>query len=83
MTSADISEWMAFDAIEPIGDHGAYLRAAQLTAMVGNAAGARPQLRPAQFMPADPFETEGPVLLADPKAQSDLVRGLFKGTRST
>jgi hypothetical protein len=88
LSSVQFAEWKAFYDVEPFGDLQADLRAGQVAATVANYAGKMRKehsdpARPGDFLPAlMPFEQRGevgPVLLADPKAQADLIRAkLFR-----
>lgn len=50
MDSRELSEWMAFDRVEPLPD--SYWQAGLICATVGNAMGSRRALSPADFLPA-------------------------------
>lgn len=89
VTSAELTEWMAFDAIEPFGEFRADLRAgiiASVTANYSMNAPSRPR-RPSDYMP---FETphdgltrtsDGSILLEDPKEQAKLIEKMVFGVK--
>lgn len=84
--SEELTEWIAFERIEPFGSQMADFRAAQICTTVANYAGKMrsddaPLAQPGDFMPSllrSPSErkadAQGPVLLADPAAQSKLLK---------
>lgn len=82
-SSAELAEWMAFDAIEPFGEQRADLRAGIVAASVVNHSMSPPKrgASPRDFMPfIDRAEqpADAPVLLADPEAHAALLaRTLF------
>ena len=51
ISPAELSDWAAFYALEPWGFEWQRLMNAQLMAAVYNAAGARPALKPSDFLP--------------------------------
>lgn len=88
LTGPQLAEWKAYYSVEPWGDLRADFRAGQICATVANHAGkmrgeGAGLAHPGEFMPAlnegaHP-RGKGPILLADPKAQSELLRkALFK-----
>lgn len=82
MDSAELTEWMAFDRIEPFGDPRADLRAGIVASSVANFSMVQlpRSMSPADFMPFLGTESGGPTLLPDPEAQSRLlVQTLFGG----
>jgi hypothetical protein len=88
LSARQFAEWKSFYDIEPFGDLQADLRAGQVAATVANYAGKMRKersdpARPGDFMqslvPFEHREGSGPILLADPKAQADLIRAkLFR-----
>lgn len=81
MDSAELSEWMAFDSIQPIGERGAYMRAGLIASVVANTSMSPPKRRltPLDFMPGR--EADGPTLLDDPQAQSALIQERIFGVK--
>lgn len=87
MDSAEITEWMAFERLEPFGGLHDELMLGQVAAVVANV-NRNEKVRPEPFTPADfgpglrkALGERAPVLLADPKAHSDmLLRRLFPGS---
>ncbi|MHB9836848.1 phage tail assembly protein T [Paraburkholderia terrae] len=73
LDSAELSEWMAFNQIEPFGEARADLRAGIIASTVAGGA-------PIDYMPFQKRRQEetGPLLLADPDAQSELILGAFR-----
>jgi hypothetical protein len=74
---------MAFERMEPFGTLHEEFMFGQLCALIGNVnrdskARAEP-FRGTDFMPAlsGALKSDGPILLADPEAQSALIRQLF------
>ena len=75
LDSHELTEWMAFDAIEAFGEARADLRAGIVASAVANF-GTRSLQKPAMpsdFMPYLEREEEKPVLLDDPNQQSALI----------
>lgn len=90
--SEELTEWIAFERIEPFGSPMEDFRAGQVCSTVANYAGKvrsdeAPPAQPGDFMPAlrPPSErkpdSQGPVLLADPAAQSQLLRATLFGKK--
>lgn len=79
LDAAELTEWLAFDRIEPIGEPRADLRAGIIAATVANfgAHELREPRKPSDFMPLLERPEEKPVLLADPDAQAELILGAF------
>lgn len=74
MSSSDLAEYMAYDAIEPFGESRADLRAGIVAAAVANHSMSPPKTpaRPVDFMPYLQRNDE-PILLADPNQHGDLI----------
>ncbi|CAJ3065624.1 Uncharacterised protein [Burkholderia pseudomallei] len=75
LDSFELTEWMAFDQLEAIGEARADLRAGIVSAAVGNH-GYRSLPQPykaSDFMPYLQHEAEKPLLLNDPQKQSDAI----------
>ncbi|WP_157131226.1 phage tail assembly protein T [Burkholderia pseudomallei] len=70
LDSTELTEWLAFDHMEPIGEHRADLRAGIVAATIGGG-------RPLDYMPFQQAKPEGPTLLPDPDAQAELILGAF------
>lgn len=93
VTSDDIAEMIAFEKLEPWGSLQDDFRFGQITAAIWNTnidPKKSQMLRPEDFMP--PLKRElgrhevaanEPILLADPKAQSDLIRERIFGRKAT
>ena len=89
ISSEEFTEWMAYAALEPFGEHIADLRhgvAVSVLANVNRSAEARPEPYRAEdfiywrdFVPVEEAE---PVLLDDPVAQSNLMRAALFGQAS-
>lgn len=79
LDSAELTEWMAFDRMEPIGEFRADLRAGIIASTVANYGGRdiREARKPSDFMPLLERPEEKPMLLADPNAQAELILGAF------
>lgn len=79
LDSAELTEWVAFDHMEPIGEFRADLRAGIVAATVANYGGRdiRVPRKPSDFMPFIEREEETPMLLDDPNAQAELILGAF------
>lgn len=83
--SAELTEWMAFAGIEPFGEVAADQRHGLAVSVLANI-NRDPKKRPAPYVPRDfiPWAeqaqvSDGPELLADPEAQSRLIKQkLFK-----
>ncbi|WP_236674309.1 DUF4035 domain-containing protein [Paraburkholderia hospita] len=82
LDSAELTEWMAFNSIEPFGEARADLRAGIIASTVANhgSVAMKKPVPPIDYMPFQqrPQEETGPMLLADPDAQSELILGAFK-----
>ncbi len=79
--SVELTEWLAFDQIEPFGDPRADLRTGLICSTVANYSMSPPKKphRPSDYMLFAAERTDKPVLLDDPKAQSDLIRQVLFG----
>jgi len=76
--SHELTEWMAYDLIDPFGEARADYRSAIVAAQVTNHSFSPPRTSalPSDFCPRferDPDASDGPILLDDPQAQSDLI----------
>lgn len=76
LDASELTEWMAFDSIETLGEARADLRAGIIAAAVANHGSReiKKPYRPIDYMPfqAQP-EDDKPVLVADPEKQSALI----------
>jgi hypothetical protein len=81
MPSSELTEWIAYAAIEPFGEQRADLRAGIVAAATVNSGFARPKeaVRASDFMPF--IESRrGPIQLADPVEHGKLIsQVLFAG----
>lgn len=82
--SAELTEWMAFERLEPFGDLHADFRAGSICAALVNlhVPEGKPALRPADFMPALAKAIEAakpPVLAKTPEDQSNLLDAVLFG----
>lgn len=81
MGSSELSEWMAFDSLEPFGERRADLRAGIVASTVANS-GMRPPRNPARAIDFMPFmEPDAPVKLADPVAHGNLIAKTLFGSK--
>ncbi|WP_439891604.1 phage tail assembly protein T [Ralstonia sp. 25C] len=73
--SAELTEWAAFDRLEPFGETRADLRAGIVAAATANHSYARPDTpyKASDFMPFLKRDDDKPVLLQDPEQQSKLI----------
>lgn len=87
-TSAEITEAMAWERLEPFGSLHLEALIGRLCSLIGNVhrkPGSEP-FRPDDFMPAlaaarrnyAPLTEDGAILMDDPKAQAALIRSLIK-----
>lgn len=86
MAVEELHSWAEFMAEEPFGQHIEDLRAGQICATVANVHRdpkvKRDPFSPLDFAPWNPMakKKEEPILLADPKAQQELIeRVIFAG----
>lgn len=75
--SAELTEWFAYDTLEPFGEVRADYRAGIIAAQITNHSFSPPReaAQPSDFCPRfdrEPESTE-PILLADPQEQSELI----------
>lgn len=92
MSSVEFSEWIAFNAIEPLGDERADLRAGIITAVLANyisQLGARIVMalcgsklpitfrKPSEFMPFVERPPEPTPLEQDPVAAARAIKAMF------
>jgi hypothetical protein len=75
ISSAEFTEWMAFDAIDPFGDERADLRAGVIASVTANHSMNPPEKwrKPSDFMLFADKREPAPLLLPDPQAQSKLI----------
>ena len=85
MTASELTEYMAYDQIEPIGEPRADLRLGILAATVANHSASPPRqaAKPVDFMPfAKAFEQPAAVIsLEDPQARAQLLGKTLFGDR--
>jgi hypothetical protein len=84
ISSAELTEWMAYDAIEPFGEERADLRAGIVAAVTANhsfAPPAKPR-QPADYMlfREKQAESDG-ILLDDPEEQAKLIKRTIFGVK--
>ena len=82
--SSELTEWLAYDQIEPFGPQREDLRAGLICSTVANHSMSPPRKphRPSDYMlfvDSKGASKSKPVLLADPRAQSDLIRQAIFG----
>jgi hypothetical protein len=79
--SEELTEWLAYDQIEPFGQQREDLRAGLICSTVANHSISPPKnpLRPSDFMLFVEKRKAEPVLLEHPKSQSDLIRQVLFG----
>ncbi|WP_246216892.1 DUF4035 domain-containing protein [Paraburkholderia panacisoli] len=75
LDSAELTEWLAYDRIDPFGQSRADLRAGIVAATVANYGNRelRERAKPSNFMAFIEREPERPILLPDSEAQSALI----------
>jgi len=83
MSSEELTEWQAFDLLEPIGELRADIRAGQICSTFVNVmGGGRSKVTPADFLlyldRGEPVAVE-PLFDADPEAQSQLIMSAVFG----
>ena len=83
LDSSEITEWIAYDQLEPFGEQREDLRVGQICSTVANHSFSPPKKphRPSDYMLFSPERQDKPVLLQDPKAQSDLIRQALFGVK--
>lgn len=86
ISSAELTEWLAYDQIEPFGPQREDLRTGLICSTVANHSMSPPKkpVRASDFMlfaEPQPNRSSKPVLLADPQAQSDLIRQAIFGVK--
>ena len=82
--SAELTEWLAYDQIEPFGPQREDLRTGLVCSTVANFSMSPPKKphKPSDYMlfaDSRGASKSKPVLLADPRAQSDLIRQAIFG----
>lgn len=80
VSSGELTEWMAFDSIEPFGDPREDLRTGILAAAAVNHSMSPPKhaARPIDFMPFAKSNATAPLKLANPAEHGKLIaRSLF------
>jgi hypothetical protein len=82
MTAAELTEYMAFDRIDPVGEMRADLRAGMVAAAVVNHSMSPPR-KPASALDFMPFarEQQGPIALSDPDEHAKLVAQTLFGDK--
>ncbi len=86
ISSAELTEWLAYDQIEPFGPQREDLRTGLICSAVVNHSMSPPKspVRASDFMLFAQSERTGKppaVLLSDPVAQSDLIRQAIFGVK--
>lgn len=73
--SAELTEWMAFDRLDPFGEARADLRAGIVASAAANHGYVKLEkpYQPSHFMPFIQRDEEKPVLLDDPNKQANLI----------
>jgi hypothetical protein len=81
--SAELTEWMAFDALEPFGEERADLRTGIIAAVTANHSFNPPQQqrRPSDYMLFSERHEPAPILLADPEEQAKLIKRTIFGVK--
>lgn len=82
ISSSELSEWMAFDAIDPFGEARADLRAGIVASSVVNHGMSPPKTptKPVDFMPFVKSANDGPITLADPVKHGKLIATTIFGS---
>ena len=85
ISSAEVTEWMAFDAIDPFGEPRADLRTGMICAVTANHSFAPPTSprRPSDYMlfsDATQERSDG-ILLADPAEHARLIKRMVFGVK--
>lgn len=86
LSSAELTEWMAYEQLEPFGETRADLRAGIVASTVANhgMAELKRPARPSDYMPfMEKAEPAGPVLLQDAEKQSALILATMFPKRKT
>jgi hypothetical protein len=84
ISSAEFTEWMAFDAIDPFGEQRADLRTGIIAAVTANHSFAPPreQRRPSDYMLfEDKRQRDDGILLDDPEEQARLIKRSVFGVK--
>lgn len=84
LDSAELTEWMAYEQMEPFGETRADLRAGIVASTVANhgMAELKRPARPSDYMPfIEKQDSSQPVLLDDPDKQSQLILETMFGKR--
>jgi hypothetical protein len=84
ISSAELTEWMAFDAIEPFGEARADFRAGIVAAVTANHSFAPPRepRKPSDFMLfRDASSQDDGILLDDPEEQAKLIKRTIFGKK--
>ncbi|MFP3890983.1 hypothetical protein [uncultured Ralstonia sp.] len=81
--SAELTEWMAYDRLDPFGEARADLRAGIIASAAANHGFVRLEkpYQPSHFMPFIQRGEETPVLLDDPDQQARLILAAAFGRR--
>lgn len=81
--SAELTEWMAYDRLDPFGESRADLRAGIVAAAAANHGYVRLEkpYQPSHFMPFIKREEGAPVLLPDPNKQANLILATVFGRK--
>ena len=90
ISSAELTEWIAYAKIEPFGELRNDLRAGVISATIATYAGKSlkddAEVEPADFfhtLPGSKSLSNGPILLDDKEAQSELIKNaIFKVNRN-
>lgn len=81
ISSSELTEWMAFDAIEPFGDPRDDLRAGIVASAVVNHSMSPPKqpTKPVDFMPFVKSKSSGPIVIKDPVEHGKLLAATIFG----
>jgi len=86
ISSAELTEWMAFDAVDPFGEQRADLRTGIVAAVTANHSFAPPESprRPSDYMFFSDQQKREPdrgILLDDPEEQARLIKRMVFGVK--
>jgi hypothetical protein len=83
ISSAELTEWMAFDAIDPFGEERADLRAGIIASVTANHSFAPPSKprQPSDYMLFHVKQEPAPLFDPDPEKQSKLIKRMVFGVK--